>query len=151
MIIYFSGAIAGGRNDVRAYTAVVNHLQALGHHVPTAHVADPTLDAQATGITHITPVEAFHFDLKWLRECDAVVAEVTTPSFGVGYELAYALGRGKPVLALRQAGVNLSWMLLGNDEPTFALRSYGSEEEMLKIVDEFLVGACAVAGSAVVQ
>ncbi|KAB0337781.1 hypothetical protein FD755_025470, partial [Muntiacus reevesi] len=39
-------------------------------------------------------------DLAWLQQADAVVAEVTQPSLGVGYELGRAVALHKPVLCL---------------------------------------------------
>ncbi|MCL7970955.1 MAG: nucleoside 2-deoxyribosyltransferase, partial [marine benthic group bacterium] len=55
-------------------------------------------------------------DIDWLREADAVVAEVSTPSLGVGYEIARAAQMGKPVVCLfrPEAGRRLSAMIRGN-------------------------------------
>ncbi|KAJ0067282.1 hypothetical protein NL108_015797, partial [Boleophthalmus pectinirostris] len=39
-------------------------------------------------------------DLDWLRQSHVVVAEVTQPSLGVGYELGRAKDLNKPVLCL---------------------------------------------------
>ncbi|KAM7229196.1 hypothetical protein CapIbe_019312 [Capra ibex] len=39
-------------------------------------------------------------DLAWLQQADVVVAEVTQPSLGVGYELGWAVALHKPVLCL---------------------------------------------------
>uniref|UniRef100_A0A4W2F8K6 2'-deoxynucleoside 5'-phosphate N-hydrolase 1 n=1 Tax=Bos indicus x Bos taurus TaxID=30522 RepID=A0A4W2F8K6_BOBOX len=40
------------------------------------------------------------WDLAWLQQADVVVAEVTQPSLGVGYELGRAVALHKPVLCL---------------------------------------------------
>ena len=76
-------------------------------------------------------------DLGWLRSADAVVAEVSTPSLGVGYELALAESWGKPVLALhrRQRGP-LSALVAG--APGIEVAAYGSLEEARALLDEFL-------------
>ena len=47
----------------------------------------------------MTPRQVYERDMAWLAECEAVVAEVTTPSLGVGYEIAEALHLRKPVSA----------------------------------------------------
>uniref|UniRef100_A0A2K6V3K9 2'-deoxynucleoside 5'-phosphate N-hydrolase 1 n=1 Tax=Saimiri boliviensis boliviensis TaxID=39432 RepID=A0A2K6V3K9_SAIBB len=39
-------------------------------------------------------------DLAWLQQADAVVAEVTQPSLGVGYELGRAVALNKRILCL---------------------------------------------------
>ncbi|HEU0266576.1 MAG TPA: hypothetical protein VFQ70_03040 [Candidatus Saccharimonadaceae bacterium] len=51
-----------------------------------------------------------------IHSCDAVIAEVTNPSLGVGYELTYAENLGKPVLCLFDtgSGKKLSAMIAGN-------------------------------------
>jgi hypothetical protein len=56
----------------------------------------------------------------WLDQAAAVIAEVTVPSLGVGYEIAYALhARAIPVLGLCRAGTRLSAMLTGCTHPLF--------------------------------
>ena len=83
--------------------ALVAHLEARGHRVLTAHLAHPEAHGPGRGRTR-GPQAVFERDTAWLRACDAVVAEVSTPSHGVGFEIAYALERGKPVLCCHRAG-----------------------------------------------
>ena len=51
------------------------------------------------------------------RQCSVVVAEVTVPSLGVGYEIGRAVAMGKQVLCLYrpQEGRLLSAMIRGMD------------------------------------
>ena len=53
----------------------------------------------------------FSRDIKLIEECDAIVAEVSTPSLGVGYEICYGLQIGKPILCLYKEGIKLSQMI----------------------------------------
>ena len=69
------------------------------------------------------------------------MAEVSTPSHGVGYEIAYALERGKPVLCCYRRDARVSKMITGNDMPTLRVVSYTSAEEALTLLDDFLAGA----------
>ncbi len=135
MKIYFCGSIAGGRQSAAVYPVIVDHLEASGHSVLTKHVARPDVlrweDVK-------TPQEVFGRDMAWLRECDAVVAEVTAPSLGVGYEIAEALHLRKPVLCVYREGVNLTKLLTGNTEPGIAVLAYTSEAAMLGSIDAFL-------------
>ena len=39
-------------------------------------------------------------DVNWIQNCDVLIAEVSVPSHGVGYEIGFALNMGKPVLCL---------------------------------------------------
>ena len=48
----------------------------------------------------VSDVFIYERDVKWLAEADFVVAEVTQPSLGVGYELGYAEAHRKPTLCL---------------------------------------------------
>jgi hypothetical protein len=52
-------------------------------------------------------------DLAWVVGCDALVAEVSTPSHGVGVEVAAALSGNKPVLLTYRRGATVSRLLLG--------------------------------------
>ena len=115
MDIYFAGSIRGGRSDVELYATLIETLAEHGT-VLTEHVgaADVQENEQQAGMTD---AEIHDQDLAWLREADAVVAEVTTPSLGVGYEIGRAVAWETPVLGLyRPDGEHtLSAMARGND------------------------------------
>ena len=76
-------------------------------------------------------------DMAWLRESDAVIAECSTPSLGVGYELAMAQTLGKPVHIFfdRRRGY-LSAMLTG--DPYYRIHPYESEAELFAALDAAL-------------
>ncbi|MBM2842960.1 MAG: hypothetical protein HW404_797 [Anaerolineales bacterium] len=135
MNIYFSCSLTGGRNDEADYAAIVDHLLARGHDVPTAHLADPkVMDLEKI----VEPAEIYARDTAWIEACDAVIAEVSTPSHGVGYEIAYALGLGKPVLCCFRRGARVSKMITGNDSPGLELLEYAAADQALTAIDEFL-------------
>jgi len=135
MNIYFSCSLTGGRNDEAVYAAIVAHLLGRGHDVPTAHLADPkVMDLEKI----VEPAEIYARDTAWIEACDAVIAEVSTPSHGVGYEIAYALGLGKPVLCCFRRGARVSKMITGNDSPGLALLEYAAADQALAAIDEFL-------------
>jgi hypothetical protein len=136
--VYFSCSLTGGREHEAAYGRIVDHLLALGHEVPTAHLARPEVMAAERVID---PAEVYRRDIDWIDGCQALVAEVSTPSHGVGYEVAYALGRGKPVLCCFRQGVRLSKMISGNDSPGLTVSAYRDLDEALRQVGDFLA-AC---------
>jgi nucleoside 2-deoxyribosyltransferase len=137
MNIYFSCSITGGRNDQEIYKVLVDQLEAWGHKVPTAILSSPkVMDYES----QVAPNEVYTRDVKWVRDCDALIAEVSTPSHGVGYEIALALFLNKPVLCVYQKGRKVSKMITGNEMPTLKLSIYESEEELLKNVQNFLAG-----------
>ena len=135
MDLYFSCSLTGGRQDQPVYAAMVAHLQALGHRVLTAHLASEAVMA-ADG--ELSPEAVFERDTAWLRACDAVIAEVSTPSHGVGFEIAYALERGRPVLCLARAGVRVSKMLTGIRQPSFAFCTYETPGGAIAHLEVFL-------------
>lgn len=135
MNIYFSCSITGGRQDEAVYKAIVDFLLAEGHEVPTAHLSgsnvvelEESVDARDT----------YQRDVDWVTGCQALVADVSTPSHGVGYEIALALSEGKPVLCCYKVGRKVSKMITGNSHPTLRLAEYHSADEAVRLVKDFL-------------
>jgi len=135
MKVYFAGSIIGGRENAQIYAQIVEYLLAKGHEVPSGHVARPdVLEWEKVN----PPSLIYKRDITWIRESDIMIAEVSTPSMGVGYEIATALQWGKPVLCLYRQGSTVSKMILGNTEPNIRVNSYNSPEELLSLIDGFL-------------
>lgn len=135
MKIYFSGSISGGREHEAIYQHLVARLQAQGHHVLSAHVADPlALEAEK----NLPAREIFERDTHWVKACAALIAEVSTPSLGVGYEVALAVQLNKPVLCVYRSGVRLSKMISGNPAPNLTVAAYSSAAELDEQVAAFL-------------
>ena len=118
------------------YYALIAHLQTHAE-VLTEHIGNKAL---SDGGEHDLSDDQIHArDMAWLEECDAVVAEVTTPSLGVGYELGVAEKLGKPILCLFDDGkpdFRLSAMLSGNPKATVA--RYQTLTEAVDAIDAFI-------------
>ena len=97
--IYFAGSIRGGREDLALYAALIARLQERAE-VLTEFIGESTLEDQEAAT--MTDYDIYERDMALLREADAIVAECSTPSLGVGYELgsAYALGLPAYILPL---------------------------------------------------
>ena len=93
--IYFCGSIRGGRNDAQLYHDLIEYLKTIGK-VLSEHVGRLDLVDER----EIPPCQIHDRDLVWLKSADVVIAEVSTPSLGVGYELGRAVEMGKPILCL---------------------------------------------------
>ena len=130
MKIYFAGSIRGGRDDAPLYFQIINELQSYGT-VLTEHVGDSEL---TSGGEQKTAEYIFTRDVEWIREADVIVAEVTTASLGVGYELGIAEMLKKPILALyRQTeGKSLSAMVSGNAHIT--LKTYTDLDDAKSVI-----------------
>lgn len=129
MNIYFACSITGGREFESVYQAIVHALAEEGHEVPTAHLAESGVGA-AEAVIH--PREVYERDVAWIRACDVLIAEVSVPSHGVGYEIGFALGAGKPVLALYQEGRRVSKMISGNPDSRLTVESYRTPEDAIQ-------------------
>ncbi|GAB4400079.1 MAG: hypothetical protein OHK003_25340 [Anaerolineales bacterium] len=133
MNIYFACSITGGRELEAFYQQFVTALEADGHVIPTSHLAQAeALEGERT----LTPGDVYERDVKWIQECDALIAEVGVPSHGVGYEIGYALNAGKPVLCLAQEGRRVSKMITGN--PNLEMRTYSTFDEAIAQARTFL-------------
>jgi len=135
MNIYFACSITGGREYEQIYQAIVEALLADGHRVLTAHLADArVMELEAV----IDPLYVFRRDTAWIQTSDALIAEVSTPSHGVGYEIGYALAQVKPVLCCYNEGVGVSKMITGNPHSKLQVRTYQTAVEVVQIVRDFL-------------
>jgi len=133
--IYFACSITGGRQYEGVYQALTAALLADGHEIPTAHLADSSVsDLEAI----VSPGEVYERDVNWIRGADAVLAEVSVPSHGVGYEVGFALEAGKPVLCLYHHGRRVSKMITGNPHPGLTVKSYGDEEDAIRLARHFV-------------
>ena len=132
--VYFAGSIRGGRADEDLYKRIIKYIQQ-NHVVLTEHVGDLSL-SKTEGLKH-REVAIYEQDTAWLRESDVVIAECTTPSLGVGYELAYAESHSKPVhIFYDKSSTNISAMLSGNKY--FHLHPYRSEDEIYPVLGTIL-------------
>src|SRR6185436_7977216 len=111
MTIYFAGSISSGRGDQAIYAQIIGLLKRHGA-VLTEHFGDASLTS--AGET-LADRDIHDRDLEWLRKADVLVAEVTTPSLGVGYEIGRAVEWGKRVVCLHRPfhGRRLSGMIAG--------------------------------------
>lgn len=135
MRIYFSASISGGRKYLDIYKKIVAYLKEHGHQVLTEHIViDNIFDFE----NQLSPQAIFERDIQWLNECDRVVAEVSNPSLGVGYEICYALEHRVPTLCLYQPGIFVSRMIIGNTSPYLTLYEYWNEQLLFDQLDDFL-------------
>lgn len=134
--IYFAGSVRGGRNDVKFYKQLIKYLKTKGI-VLTEHIADG--DISSSGEVALRDRDIYARDLKWLSASDFVIAEVTNPSHGVGFEIAKAVDLNKNVLCLyRVKSANtLSAMISGCDG--ISVGRYETLREAQELIDDFFI------------
>ncbi len=132
--VYFAGSIRGGRADAELYKRLISHIQR-GHTVLTEHIGDLSL-SKTEGLEN-RDTAIYEQDTAWLRDADVLIGECTTPSLGVGYELAYAERFGIPAhIFYDKTRTKLSAMLEG--DKYFHIHPYSSEDEIYPIIDSIL-------------
>lgn len=137
MKLYFACSVTGGREFEPIYQALTQALLADGHEIPTAHLADASvLELEAK----VSARQVFDRDLTWIAAADALLAEVSVPSHGVGYEIGCALAADKPVLCLSQHGRKVSKMITGNPHPKLTILTYQDSPEAVRLARQFLNG-----------
>lgn len=134
MKIYFACSIRGGRNDADTYAALASYIKFRAT-LLTEIFADGKLTPQ--GMNKLS-ADIWATDTAWVKESDAVIAEVTNPSLGVGYEIAKAEEWHKPVLTLfRDDGSRkLSAMIDGS--PNTKTVYYTTVDEARLAIDDFI-------------
>ncbi|MDD3246927.1 MAG: nucleoside 2-deoxyribosyltransferase [Methanosarcina sp.] len=133
--IFLSGSIRGGRQLLETYRFMYDALEEAGTEVLSWHVADPDLEENESKMTE---QEIYDRDMGLLAKSDALIAEVTVPSTGVGYEICRALDRKIPVLCLHRTGAAVSAMVLGNPDPSLEVRTYSNEAALNEIIVKFV-------------
>jgi hypothetical protein len=133
MKVYFAGSIRGTKPNKDWFQRLIQHISSKGK-VLTENSFGYSYDEEIS----FDDTWIYKRDMDWLREADALVAEVSAPSFGVGYEIAKAEEWNKPILLLyrEEPGRKPSAMLNGNENLNIVM--FTREDEALDAVDRFL-------------
>lgn len=131
--IYFACSIRGG-GDTSRYRTIVDSIKTAGGNVLSEVFVN---DAIQYGGSPLPSDEIYRRDIQMIHDSDAMVAEVSNPSLGVGYELAYAEKLGRPILCLIDLGSEnrLSAMVSGNEYNSIG--GYDSDDDILNLIKTF--------------
>ena len=134
MIIYCAGPLKGDQTYHEFHKEIVEHVNVLGH------TALSDLNSEFKPAFPLNDHEIFNRDIKWLDRSKTVIAEVSGPSLGVGFEISYAIYKRKiPVLALVNNNAdNLSSMIMGCGSELLTIKRYSDSEELKKIISAFV-------------
>jgi 2'-deoxynucleoside 5'-phosphate N-hydrolase len=134
MIIYCASPIRGDRKYEPIYKEIVNHINSLGH-TALSELAD-----KFKSTIPLTDAQIFKRDVKWMESSQLMIAEVSSASTGVGFEVAYFLYHlKKPVLVFTQHGEkSVSAMIIGNDSELLTIQDYIGVEDMKKSISRYL-------------
>ena len=131
--VYFACSIRGG-GDTSLYQAIVDAIKHAGGEVLSEVFVH---DAINYGGSPLPADEIYKRDIQMIHDADVMIAEVTNPSLGVGYELAYAEKLGRPILCLFNitSEKKLSAMVAGNNYNTI---EYTHPDEITETVRAFM-------------
>ena len=141
MRLYLACTVRGNRDAIASARALAARLEQHGHDVLTTHLLDDDVDAREASLDERA---VFDRDIRWLNACDAVVAEASGSSYGVGFEVGYILGRapqtGQRVYLLYQASRrgSISRLISGTRHPHCTTLEYRDTAEILRFVDDHL-------------
>ena len=116
MKIYFAASLQNSTIEkIEFYNQITKYLSCYGK-VLTEKIGNKKFQVKRRKMK-VSSKNIHDYDLKFLLESDVIVAEITTPSLGVGYEIGRAVENKKPVLCLYNKNLirsgNISKMILG--------------------------------------
>ena len=83
------------------------------------------------GLVAGTPEDVYHHDVQCVKDCDLLLAEVSYPAIGLGFEIATALQINKKVLAVAKQDAKVSRLVLGIQNSDFKFIRYYLIQEIL--------------------
>jgi nucleoside 2-deoxyribosyltransferase len=141
MRIYLACTVRGDRGTISTARLIHDCLVGLGHEVLTGHLLEDDVDAVES---QLRDTEVFSRDLAWLESADAIVAEASGSSYGVGFEVGYLLGRaahtGQRVVVLYDASRRgkPSRLISGLSDPRAQVLAYESPAEIGRFLETTL-------------
>ena len=136
MKIYYAMSISGGYSkDIEAINIeLIKYLKEFGE-VLTEHFSNPELIG--VGEKLINDKEIHDRDMDWIFMADVIIAEVSNPSLGVGYEIGRGVENNKKILCLRKkSDKRLSAMVSGCEKLT--LEYYDNLTEAKNVIGKFI-------------
>ena len=141
MKIYLACTVRGDRGAIAGLRTLVAALEARGHVVLTKHLLDDNVESAESALTERA---VYDRDIDWLEDCDALVADASGSSFGVGFEVGYVLARSERtpqrVVLLYRADRRdrISRLIIGNAHPRCQSIAYADSADLTSRVLEAL-------------
>lgn len=135
MKAYFTASVVGKKQYLDKYLSIIHLLEKSGVDASAEHILSATEDK----IRLETRNERVALQKKLetlINDADFLVAETSFPSISVGYEIALALHRGKPVLVLYNQGDSPS-LIVNNEEEKLVVEKY-TEASLPTIIADFI-------------
>ena len=134
MNIYCAGPIKGDTRFQDYYRDIISIINSLGH------IGFTELNDNFKSKKKLTDKQIFTRDINWIKKSKVMIAEISGPSLGVGFEISFALYKVKiPVLALYNGeATNISAMIRGGNSGLLLVKEYSNDASLKKIISSFL-------------
>jgi hypothetical protein len=132
MNIYFSGSIRGAEPRKSWFQTLIKHL---GKHGKV--LTENSFDFSYEEEIKFDDRWIWDRDIMWLNEADVLVAEVTSPSLGVGYEIGKAEDLDKPILCLYLCNEKKLSAMIGGSKYLKVVK-YKEDHQAMQAIDDFL-------------
>jgi hypothetical protein len=130
--VYFACSIKGGgdKADIPKIADIIRKYSTILSEAFLADIYNPEGSL-------LSKEKIWERDLEWVEEADVMIADVSNPSLGVGYEIAKAEEMNKPVLCLyKKKDAKLSAMIGGS--PKLKVVEYESVTDLEEPIKQFL-------------
>ncbi len=134
MIVYCAGAIKGDTTYQNNYVEMIRFIESMNH------TALAELNGKFNASIPLSDNQIYTRDIKWIEGSVLMIAEISGPSLGVGFEIAYALFQKEiPVLALASSEVEkISAMITGCNSELLTVKRYQNIEDMQNIISDYI-------------
>lgn len=135
MVIHFIAGKSNIDKEIVYFRRITSLVKSAGHTLTKDWLSE-VHDAHNTSLS-INWSNIYRTNIEAIDNADVVIAEATTKSFGVGFQVALAIRSKQPVLILLREGVDRRSMLWGIDEE-FVRTKFYNEKTLDSIILEFL-------------
>lgn len=134
MIIYCAGPMRGNTTYHENYSEIVRVVESLGH------TALSEKSSKFSSTVLLSDKQIYTRDVKWIDGSKIMIAEVSGPSLGVGFEISYALFVKKiPVLAVYHSNAGqISSMISGCPNPLLQLKKFSDIDDLTSTIKKFI-------------
>lgn len=138
MIVHFDCPSSVAVEHIHTYKKIIKSLCSLGHSVTNVwaestytEMAESLLDQEDLRLLCTKTMDA-------LMKADLVILDCSDRGvFGIGYQAATALQKGKPTLLLLREGGRQGSFLNGLEHPLLS-RGYFNDDNVLSVIEDFL-------------
>lgn len=140
MKVYFNAPLFGKKDYLTNYQAVHQAITDSGNEL----VASPVMDYELEDVMKEDVESASNYYknlVRWIKQSEIVVFEVSYPSTSIGFEIAVALQHSRPVIALHTESAPKNVILESIDDERLQLLDYRLDEVAELVKDALMYAA----------